>query len=86
MSTSQEYIHGVALSVGFGGQPTEKVSTPSAKQSEYKFDMDDEHEDEEEDIFDLLDQTEISNILSQCSPPRFTCCTKIVGPLQDCSA
>jgi hypothetical protein len=58
-STSQEYIHGVALSVGFGGQPTEKISKPSAKQSEYEFDADDADEDEE-DIFDLLDWTETS--------------------------
>ena len=58
-STSQEYIHGVALSVGFGGQPAEKVSKPSAKRNEYEFDADDEDEDEE-DIFDLLDQTETS--------------------------
>jgi hypothetical protein len=58
-STSQEYIHGVALSVGFGGQPAEKVSKPSAKRNEYEFDADDADEDEE-DIFDLLDQTETS--------------------------
>jgi hypothetical protein len=57
--TSQEHIHGVALSVGFGGQLTEKVFKP-AKQTEYEFDADDEDEDEEEDIFDLLDQTETS--------------------------
>ena len=58
-STSQECIHEVALSVGFGGQPTEKAIKPSAKRNEYEFDMDDEGEDEE-DIFDLLDQTETS--------------------------
>jgi hypothetical protein len=59
-NASQEYIHGVALSVGFGGQPTEKVFNPSAKQTEYEFDAYDEDEDEEEDIFDLPDQTETS--------------------------
>ena len=59
-STSQEYIHEVALSVGFGGQPSEKNSKPSARRNEYEFDADDEDEDEEEDIFDLLDKTETS--------------------------
>jgi hypothetical protein len=59
-NTSQEYIHGVALSVGFGGQPTEKKSRPSAKQNDYEFDADDEDEDEEDDIFNLFDRTETS--------------------------
>ena len=58
-NTSQEYIHGVALSVGFGGLPSENPSKPSAKRNEYEFDVDDEDEDEE-DIFDLFDKTETS--------------------------
>jgi len=58
-NTSQEYIHGVALSVGFGGLPPEKASKPSAVRHEYEFDADDEGEDEE-DIFDLFDRTETS--------------------------
>ena len=59
-NTSQEYIHKVALSVGFGGQPTEKKSRPLAKQNDYEFDADDEDEDKEDDIFDLFDRTETS--------------------------
>ncbi|KAF8971184.1 gamma-tubulin complex, DGRIP91/SPC98 component protein [Flammula alnicola] len=59
-STSQEYIQDIARSVGFGGQPSQRVSQAGGKRNgEYSFDLEEE-EEEEEDIFDLLDKIETS--------------------------
>ena len=50
-STSYEYIQHVAYSIGFGGQP--KPGKPKAGASEF-----DDADEEEDDIFDLLDSIE----------------------------
>jgi Gamma tubulin complex component C-terminal len=55
---SQEYINEVGRSIGFGGQPPQKLSKVSRETDDiYQLDTDDEEEDEV-DIFDLLDKVE----------------------------
>ena len=55
---SQEYINEVGRSIGFGGQPPQRLSKVSRETDDiYQLDVDDEEEGEE-DIFDLLDNVE----------------------------
>ncbi|KAF8800245.1 gamma-tubulin complex, DGRIP91/SPC98 component protein [Phlegmacium glaucopus] len=55
---SQEYINEVGRSIGFGGQPTQNLSTVLRETGDiYQLEADDEEEGEE-DIFDLLDKVE----------------------------
>ena len=55
---SQEYLNEVGRSIGFGGQPPQRLSKVSREMGDrYQLDADEEEEDEE-DIFDLLDKVE----------------------------
>jgi len=55
---SQEYINEVGRSIGFGGQPPQKLFKVLRETDDiYRLDTDDEEEGEE-DIFELLDKVE----------------------------
>lgn len=55
---SQEYINEVGRSIGFGGQPPQRISKALRETGDmYQLDADEEEEGEE-DIFDLLDKVE----------------------------
>ena len=54
---SQEYLNEVGRSIGFGGQPPQRLSKVSREMDRYQLESDEE-EEAEEDIFDLLDKVE----------------------------
>ena len=55
---SQEYLNEVGRSIGFGGQPPQRLPKASSEMGDrYQLDADEEEEGEE-DIFDLLDKVE----------------------------
>ncbi|PPQ70803.1 hypothetical protein CVT25_000030 [Psilocybe cyanescens] len=59
--TSQEYLQEVARSIGFGGQlPESRLKSARKLNEKYTFELDDDDNDEQEDIFDLLDKIETS--------------------------
>ncbi|KAH9484896.1 hypothetical protein JR316_0001798 [Psilocybe cubensis] len=59
--TSQEYLQEVARSVGFGGRlPESRLKSARKLKDDHNFELDDDDNDEEEDIFDLLDKIETS--------------------------
>ena len=56
---SQEYLNEVGRSIGFGGQPSQRLSSRVSRDMDrYQLDADDDEEDGEEDILDLLDRVE----------------------------
>ena len=56
---SQEYLNEVGRSIGFGGQPPQRLSKALREMDRYQLNADDEEvEEREEDILDLLDKVE----------------------------
>ncbi|EFI28230.1 hypothetical protein CC1G_14255 [Coprinopsis cinerea okayama7 len=53
-TTSKEYLHQVGISVGYGGQPIQQLSKVEDRPEDYYPGLDEE--DEEEDIFEALEQ------------------------------
>ena len=54
---SQEYLNEVGRSIGFGGQPPQRLSKVSREMGDI-YQLDTDEEEAEEDIFDLLDKVE----------------------------
>ena len=54
---SQEYINEVGRSIGFGGQPPQRLSK-TLRETDERYQLDCDEEEGEEDIFDLLNKVE----------------------------